>query len=102
MIAFDFIQQHQSIRSALEDVFGKQFNQGPKFIMNKISQWFKQGRISEGEPVQFLLNIISLSLFPFIAKPIIEVILNIKTNDADFIQKRTNSVVNLLKRGMLK
>jgi TetR/AcrR family transcriptional regulator len=101
MITFDFIRQNDSIRKAFSDFFGKEFNLGPRALQDKISQWHRQGKISETEPDQFLINIISLSIFPFIARPIIESILHIKITDPSFIQKRIDSVINLLKRGML-
>ena len=101
MITLDFIQQNDSIRKAFKDFFGKQFEQGPRFFQDKISLWHQQGKISETEPIQFLLNILSLSIFPFIAKPIIETIFQIKITDPSFIQKRIESVISILKRGML-
>lgn len=101
MIAFDFIQQNDSIRSAFKDFFGQQVETVPRIIQDRISQWRRQGKISETDPIQFLLNLISLSLFPYIARPIIETIFHIEITDPPFIQKRIDSVTNLLKRGML-
>jgi AcrR family transcriptional regulator len=102
MIAFDFVQHTDMIKATFEQTIGKSFRQGPRLILRKIEKWYEKGQISESDPLQFMINIISLCLFAFIAPPIIEAIFNKKIGDEQFIRNRIKSVTNILKKGMLK
>lgn len=102
MVAFDFAQHTEMIKKTFEETIGKGFNQGPKLILKKIKTWYSQGKVSESDPLHFIINIISLCLFAFIARPIIESIFNTKIGNEKFNQNRIKSVVNILKQGMLK
>ena len=100
MISFNFLQCQSTIRDAFEDFFTSRFTQGPRFFARKIKKWHEEGKISEPDPAQFILNVVSLCLFFVIAKPIMEAILDIEV-DKSFFETRINSVINILKRGML-
>jgi TetR/AcrR family transcriptional regulator len=102
MIAFDFVQQTDLIKTTFEQAIGKGFRQGPRLILKKIEKWYQKGLITESDPLQFMINIISLCLFIFIARPIIEAIFNQKIGDEQFVRNRIKSVINILKQGMLK
>ena len=102
MIAFDFVQHTDMIKATFEQAIGRGFSQGPRLILKKIEKWYEKGKITESDPLQFMINIISLCLFVFIARPILEVIFSQKIGDEQFIRKRIKSVTNLLKEGMLK
>ncbi len=102
MIAFDLIQRTDMIKTTFKETIGTEFHQGPQMVLKKIKKWYDKGAISESDPLHFMINIISLCLFAFIARPIIETIFNQKIGDQQFIQKRIKSVINLLKQGMLK
>lgn len=102
MIAFDFVQHTDMIKDTFEQAIGKSFRQGPRLILKKIEKWYEKGKITESDPIQFMINIISLCLFFFIARPIIETIFSQKIGDEQFIRNRIKSVTNLLKKGMLK
>ena len=102
MVAFDFGRHTEMIKSTFEQSIGKGFRRGPRLILKKIEKWAEKGEVSEKDPIQFMINIISLCLFAFIARPILEAILNQKIGDDRFIGKRIESVVQLLKKGMLK
>jgi AcrR family transcriptional regulator len=102
MVTFDFVQQTDVIKSTFEQTIGEGFRQGPRLVLKKIEKWYEKGKISESDPLQFMINIVSLCLFAFIAKPILEAIFNQKIGDEQFIQKRIKSVIHLLKQGMLK
>lgn len=101
MVAFDFGRHTDMIKSTFEESVGRGFRQGPRMVMRKIEKWAEKGKISEREPVQFMINIISLCLFAFIARPILEAILNVEIGDERFIRDRVESVIHLLKKGML-
>ncbi len=67
-----------------------------------ITGWHSKGLISESDPVQFIFNIIPLCLFPIIAQPMVEAIMDVKiADDKEFLEKRIQSITHLLKRGML-
>jgi AcrR family transcriptional regulator len=102
MIAFDFVQRTEMITKTFEETIGKGFHQGPQLLLKKIENWYKKGKISEKEPLQFMINIISLCLFAFIARPIIETLFNTDISHEGFNENRIKSVVNILKQGMLK
>lgn len=102
MIAFDFVQRTDMIKATFEQAIGRGFSQGPRLILKKIEKWYEKGKITESDPLQFMINIISLCLFVFIARPILEVIFSQNIGDEQFIRKRIKSVTNLLKEGMLK
>jgi AcrR family transcriptional regulator len=100
MISFNFLQYQSLIREVFSDFFTNRFSQGPRFFRRKIIKWHEAGKISEPDPAQFILNVVSLCLFFVIAKPIMEAILDIKV-DETFFETRITSVINILKRGML-
>lgn len=103
MIAIDSIQNPFNVISAFSEFFQKRFQKGQSLFINKIKEWHKNGIVSEDDPIHFIINIISLSLFSFIGKPVIETIFNFKfDDDIEFYKKRIQSVQNILKRGMLK
>jgi hypothetical protein len=59
--------------------------------------------ISEPDPLHFMMNIVALSIFSFIGKPMVEAISGIHVaSDEEFYRRRVASVVHVLKRGMLK
>lgn len=101
MIAFDFVQRTEMITKTFEETIGKGFHQGPQLLLKKIETWYKKGKITEKEPLQFMINIISLCLFAFIARPIIEALFNTDIGHESFYENRIDSVVNILKQGML-
>jgi len=73
------------------------------FLFETFRGWVERGLVREESPEHFMINIISLSLFSFIALPMIEIMAGKEvTRDERFFEKRLQSVVNVLKRGMLK
>jgi TetR/AcrR family transcriptional regulator len=85
------------------EIYMRFFSRKPDFVKMKklIRKWYKKGLISEADPLQFMLNVVSLSLFSFIGKPFLEVVFQEYTPPEEFEKKRIKSIVNLLKRGML-
>jgi AcrR family transcriptional regulator len=103
MIGFELIQDPGNITSVVRDIFTNIPESPPDLLKNKISIWYQKGLISEPNPVHLILNIIPLCIFSILGKPMVEAILDIKIkNNIDFIDKRINSISNLLKKGMLK
>ena len=89
-------EMNKQPHSFLENIFGK--NQ-PTFenLVNQIDKEIKKGTIKPVSPVNLVINMISLSIFPFVAKPVFQRIMNLdplqfstimdqrKTMNAEFI-----------------
>lgn len=71
-------------------------NQGmfkPDKFLSQVREEMEKGTIKEIEPFQLLVNIVSLCLFPFIARPMLRSLMGISDKAyADFIQKRKTEV----------
>ena len=106
MIALELIQDPGNITSFFKEIFEGKAKEtdfmGPARLKQLIESWYEEGSISEGDPFQFMLNVVSLSLLSFLGKPFLEALLQYSVPPGDFEKKRIKSVVNLLKRGMLK
>jgi hypothetical protein len=103
MIALDMIRNPGNIDRFFKEFFEDRFEKGPGLLFGKVQEWYKKGEILESDPLQFIINILSLNIFVFIGKPIFEAIFNVKIDEIEgFYQNRIKSVVNILKKGMLK
>lgn len=102
IIGINLIQNPEGLKGALQEVFNYKTMELPVNLRRVFSKWYKEGLIAEPEPMHLMLNIISLCIFPLIAKTIPEVIFNIDLENDKFIEERIVSVKNLLKRGVLK
>ena len=68
----------------------------PEFI-SQVQQEIKNGTIKEVEPIQILINIISLCIFPFAGKPMIMAITGIdQTHFELMMQERKNIIADLI------
>lgn len=103
IVAFDLIHNPKNICAIMAQIISEMTAFKPHPLFALIRRWHEQGRISESDPLHFMMNIVALSIFSFIGKPMVEAISGIRVeNDADFFRKRVASVVNVLQRGMLK
>lgn len=104
MLSIDLIQNPDYIANLIGSMFKEKFgNNNPVPFHLFIIKWYKEGKIIEKDPVHFMLNIMSLTLFHFIIKPIPEAIFNIKKEEnEEYYEYRKKSIINLLKRGVLK
>jgi len=67
-------------------------------IMNEAKQ---EGEIREIDVKQTIISIVGMSIFYFIGRPIIDIIWDIKPEDFnDFIEKRKESIVDLILHGI--
>lgn len=115
---FDFFSRHSNIMKViglgllqnpeiLQDVLSQIIlSSGHEKIVPKIwtqiSRWYAQRKIRESEPRFFMMNIISLSLFSFIGLPIFELFAGKEfCQSEDFLDRRLQSVIQVLKKGML-
>jgi len=103
IVAFDLIHNPENICGVMAAIISEKTSFRPYPLFELIRRWHKQGLVSESDPLHFMMNIVALSIFSFIGKPMIEAISGIKVaSDEDFYRKRIASVVNVLQRGMLK
>jgi len=103
IMVFDLIHNPENVTAAMAEIIHEKMSLKSHPLLELIQHWHGQGLISEADPLHFMLNIVALSIFSFIGKPMVEAISGIKVeNDAHFFRKRITSVVNVLQRGMLK
>ncbi len=103
ILVFDLIHNPENVSQAMVEIFRENASFNPQRLLQMIRSWYDQELISESEPLHFMLNVISLSIFSFVGRPIVEAISCLKISDNDeFYRTRIQSVVNILKKGMLK
>jgi TetR/AcrR family transcriptional regulator len=103
IIAIDLVQNPAVTTSIIREILASGEASVAGQLKKRIRQWHEEGRISEPDPIHFMLNVVSLSLFFFIGKPMIETLFDRKIpEDEKFYATRIQSVSNVLKRGMLK
>lgn len=103
IVAFDLIHDPDNICGIMAGIISQMAEFGPHPLFERIRSWHQQGLISEADPFHFMMNIVALSIFSFIGKPMVEAISGIRAaSDEEFYRRRVASVVNVLKRGMLK
>ncbi len=102
MLSLDMIQNPEFMTRLFSNAFKEKFGDKPAPLEQMVNRWFENGEISESSSTHFMLNIMSLVIFPFIFKPIPEAILG-KTAESDqtFFEYRKKSIENILKRGLL-
>jgi TetR/AcrR family transcriptional regulator len=103
IMVFDLVHNPENVTAALAAIVHGKNSFKPNPLFGLIKSWHGQGLISEADPMHFMMNIVALSIFSFIGKPMVEAISGIHVaNDEEFFRKRIASVVNILQRGMLK
>ncbi len=103
ILVFDLIHNPENFSTAMAEIFRENASFMPQRLLGMIRSWHDQGLISEGDPMHFMLNVISLSIFSFVGRPMVEAISGIKVSDDEaFYRARIRSVVHILTKGMLK
>jgi len=70
------IQELNRNPAIIKDIFVSKFDNSVKLkLVTQIEELIKKGEIRPIKPEQLLVNIISLSVFPFIAKPLLSAVL---------------------------
>ncbi|HHB51740.1 MAG TPA: TetR/AcrR family transcriptional regulator [Saprospiraceae bacterium] len=78
------IQELNRNPNILKDTFNKEFGNGFMKMRAQIEQMVKNGEIRPIAPEQLIMNVISMSIFPFVAKPILKSVL--QKEDKDYQQ----------------
>jgi TetR/AcrR family transcriptional regulator len=102
LILPELMYRPDNITRILKDMFRNLPEPPQKTVLDMIRGWSEKGLIREPDPVQFIMNIISLSIFTFIGSPMVEAVLGVSIAlDEAFIKQRIESVTHVLKGGML-
>ncbi len=70
----------------------------PILINNMLAEQMKKEHYSEIDPHQLVVNMISLCIFPFVARPILQTVLFDKDSEKyqNFIENRKNEVTRFI------
>jgi len=102
IVGTDLIQNPVSLKGALKNYFESDSIGVPANLQHLFRTWYKAGKITEPEPMHLFLNIISICIFPLIARVFPEVIFDIDLDNDQFINERIRSVQNIIKNGIIK
>jgi TetR/AcrR family transcriptional regulator len=103
ILVFDLIHDPENFSRTMAEIFRESIDFNPKQFLDMVRSWHVQGLIAEEDPLHFMLNVISLSIFSFVGRPMVEAISGLRINDDEaFYRARIRSVVRILKKGMLK
>ena len=102
IIGTDLIQNPVNLKGALKNYFDSDSMGIPTGIQHMFRKWYSEGWITEPEPMHLILNIISICIFPLIARVFPEVIFNLDLDNDQFISERIRSVQNIIKNGIIK
>ncbi len=92
----ELINGGRLFKKIISEILGEDKRLTPSNIEKLINGWIKNGEIKEENQFNLLMNIISLSLFSFIGKQIVETVLNVSIEeDEKFYKERVKSISNL-------
>lgn len=102
IIGLGLLHDPEEITVLVQDIMTTAPFAPQKMFQDTIRKWFMEGKITEPEPIHFVLNVIPLCLFSILGKPLVEAILAHKVENTEaFLEARIKSITNLLKKGML-
>lgn len=74
----------------------------PRRMLTGVEEMMERGEIRQGDPAQVLLHLISLAVFPHIARPLLEILLGMDSTQIHrFFEARPAAIDVLLARGLL-
>ncbi len=75
---------------------------GPDLLKVRIQGMMAGGRMREGDPEQVLIHLISLSIFPHLARPILRVLWDFDDEGLDrLLAERPGAILGLFRHGLL-
>jgi TetR/AcrR family transcriptional regulator len=81
--------------------FVSQHMDPPQAFIQQLMEAQQQGRIDEGDPRQFMINMIGLCVFPFIAQTMVQTIFQMDDEDFNaFIEERRQRLPQFVMQGM--
>ena len=96
-ILWELREEKDAIHDFVEDVVGD-FDSAPReTILRRINHAIKNGEIRPINPIQFMVNLVSLDVFPFVASPIITSIFALSEDElATILNKRKQEIFRLV------
>lgn len=92
------------LRNGGDDFFEKmpfaQTLMGSSFVM-QFGQAVMSGKISLGHPLQFLMNLMSLIVFPFVARPMLTKVGNLKDEDFHSLMQERKKLIPIWIKSMI-
>lgn len=103
MVGLTLLQEPERIKEILTKEFTGKLPVSPRRLLHSIQKAYEKGRITEPDPLQFLINVISLNIFIFLGKPVIEALFETEIDQIEnFNRKRVASIRHIIKEGMMK
>lgn len=100
-IIWEIGQGGQMFVDVVSEVFSQPDSKTPQFFIRKIEQAVKEGKIRPLDPFHLLLSMIGMSIFIFIAQPLVESIFPVvQVSDPAFIEKRKDEIFQLIWQGV--
>lgn len=79
-----------------DSIFPKELPR-PEVFVRQVEEAVAEGRIRAVEPSHLIVNVMSMCLMPFVAKPLLRVLLGMTPEEWDkFIQQRTSEVIGFV------
>ena len=96
-ILWELREEKDAIHDFVEDVVSD-FDSAPReTILRRINHAIKNGEIRPINPIQFMVNLVSLDVFPFVASPIITSIFALSEDElATILNKRKQEIFRLV------
>lgn len=103
LIGYGLIHDPDNIRATFHEILPQlPLAQTRSTMLANFRRWTAEGLVRPIDPLHLMLNIISMSILAFIARPLVEVMSGIRVdNEEEFIAGRIESVTALLKRGIM-
>jgi len=72
------------------------------YFMQQVREGIKEGKIAAVNPLHFLMNIIGLTIFPFVASPILQNIGGLKQQDFNVLMEERKKLIPVWIKAMMK
>ncbi|NOX36884.1 MAG: TetR/AcrR family transcriptional regulator [Calditrichaeota bacterium] len=74
---------------------------GKFFLLARIEQAIQQGEIRSVDPLQLVLSLIGMCLYPFLARPILSMVFpSLNPTSPDFLERRKQAILELIWKGI--
>jgi len=72
------------------------------YFMQQVREGIKEGKIAAVNPLHFLMNILGLTIFPFVASPILQNIGGLKQQDFNVLMEERKKLIPVWIKAMMK
>lgn len=97
-----FIGRPSGISSEAAALLKKNIGPMKDTFYQKVDGWIKSGQIRAEDPFHFIISVVSLNVFCFLARPFFETLSGYSyDDDPEFVENRIRNVIATLKGGMI-